>query len=113
MGATSSFSHILVQEEEQQRQLAAIVDGYRVGGLDSGALLRMAKDANQQHQLFGGATEEAQRWTETPSSTMRCAQRWKPVVHTGNTTGASGHVSTRSEEHTSELQSLMRISYAV
>src|SRR3546814_5286922 len=93
MGATSSFSHILVQEEEQQRQLAAIVDGYRVGGLDSGALLRMAKDANQQHQLFGGATEEAQRWTETPSSTMRCAQR--------------------SEEHTSELQSLMRISYAV
>src|SRR3546814_11164716 len=48
MGATSSFSHILVQEEEQQRQLAAIVDGYRVGGLDSGALLRMAKDANQQ-----------------------------------------------------------------
>src|SRR3546814_21041614 len=65
MGATSSFSHILVQEEEQQRQLAAIVDGYRVGGLDSGALLRMAKDANQQHQLFGGATEEAQRWTET------------------------------------------------
>src|SRR3546814_4374539 len=34
----------------------------------------------------------------------------------GNETGFSNHfvpVSTRSEEHTSELQSLMRISYAV
>src|SRR3546814_7294913 len=36
------------------------------------------------------------------------------VVHTGSTGGpASTGVGDRSEEHTSELQSLMRISYAV
>lgn len=61
LGATSSLSHMLVQEEERQRQLAAIVDGYRVGGLSSEALLRMADDAHQQQKLIGGAIEEAQR----------------------------------------------------
>src|SRR3546814_7681712 len=35
------------------------------------------------------------------------------VLHTGSGTGNSGHYYVRSEEHTSELQSLMRISYAV
>src|SRR3546814_9818399 len=32
---------------------------------------------------------------------------------TGRASGATGLTATRSEEHTSELQSLMRISYAV
>lgn len=61
LGATSSLSQVFIQEEERKRQLSAIVDSYRVGGVGSEALLRMAGDANQQHKLFGGAIEEAQR----------------------------------------------------
>lgn len=61
LGVTNSLSHMVVQEEERQRQLAAIVDGYRVGGIGSEALLRMAEDVHQQHKLVGGALEEAQR----------------------------------------------------
>src|SRR3546814_6844635 len=38
----------------------------------------------------------------SPSSVMKVAARRRPSAH-----------SSRSEEHTSELQSLMRISYAV
>src|SRR3546814_2189263 len=34
-------------------------------------------------------------------------------VESGNRWGTSGRLCIRSEEHTSELQSLMRISYAV
>src|SRR3546814_11185124 len=41
-------------------------------------------------------------WTACPASTLRSATPCHPAV---------GH--PRSEEHTSELQSLMRISYAV
>src|SRR3546814_5570631 len=37
------------------------------------------------------------------------SSRWTIVPHAGRT----GRISRRSEEHTSELQSLMRISYAV
>src|SRR3546814_3425633 len=36
------------------------------------------------------------------------SRRWHPQFG-----GVSGYFATRSEEHTSELQSLMRISYAV
>src|SRR3546814_10205420 len=39
---------------------------------------------------------------------LRAARRQHPVVHVGRVA-----VGERSEEHTSELQSLMRISYAV
>src|SRR3546814_7335390 len=34
-------------------------------------------------------------------------------IHYGAVMQVMGHISARSEEHTSELQSLMRISYAV
>lgn len=61
LGMTNSLSHMFAQDEERHRQLAAIVDGYRVGGIGSEALLRMAGDAHQQHKLFGGAIEEARR----------------------------------------------------
>src|SRR3546814_2564934 len=36
-----------------------------------------------------------------------------PAVYPGGRSVVSGKLATRSEEHTSELQSLMRISYAV
>jgi hypothetical protein len=61
LGATSSLSQMFIQDQERHRQLFAIVDGYRFGGIGSEALLRMAEDAHQQHKLFGGAIEEAQR----------------------------------------------------
>src|SRR3546814_3098732 len=38
---------------------------------------------------------------------------WLPAVHTGLCRTRLRHIALRSEEHTSELQSLMRISYAV
>src|SRR3546814_8328554 len=38
---------------------------------------------------------------------------WKNRRRTANAVLAPGHTDDRSEEHTSELQSLMRISYAV
>src|SRR3546814_9419158 len=39
---------------------------------------------------------------------------WSPLLHAAGVTVAdgSGRIEARSEEHTSELQSLMRISYA-
>src|SRR3546814_5065467 len=54
--------------------------------------------------------------------TRRLAKRSPQIVHTDKAVGAAekpsaalraGRGSSRSEEHTSELQSLMRISYAV
>src|SRR3546814_5791783 len=36
-----------------------------------------------------------------------------PLRHAANSAGAIAHPASRSEEHTSEPQSLMRISYAV
>src|SRR3546814_8385562 len=38
---------------------------------------------------------------------------WRPLSRRLHAYGGSGHWRDRSEEHTSELQSLMRISYAV
>src|SRR3546814_3262472 len=45
---------------------------------------------------------------EGGGNTALCSCRWR-----GRITGTAGCIDTRSEEHTSELQSLMRISYAV
>src|SRR3546814_1691042 len=59
--------------------------------------------AAAQHELgltFGTLTQTADRM-----------QIYKYVVH--QVAHAYGKTATRSEEHTSELQSLMRISYAV
>src|SRR3546814_1638394 len=53
-----------------------------------------------------------------PRSTP-CNPRWKPLALAPSPTslstffGAGSEASSRSEEHTSELQSLIRISYAV
>src|SRR3546814_1090639 len=51
-------------------------------------------------------------WIRLPESTMPSMEPMKPSRNAKNrVTGSAGDM--RSEEHTSELQSLMRISYAV
>src|SRR3546814_1312492 len=52
-------------------------------------------------------------WTAGP--VWRCLPRrnQSSIARTWRASHATGYVSKRSEEHTSELQSLMRISYAV
>src|SRR3546814_9669211 len=59
------------------------------------------------HHPWALSTDEA---TNLAIRTERAARAVSPLVT--NTEGASS-VDSRSEEHTSELQSLMRISYAV
>src|SRR3546814_7292215 len=51
------------------------------------------------------------RWRPIPSSAIRHRFPKTSLVH--RRSGGSGSISPRSEEHTYELQSLMRISYAV
>src|SRR3546814_7956475 len=51
---------------------------------------------------------DEQRSTIQPSG--EAVQRLQPILHRAET---DDHLSARSEEHTSELQSLMRNSYAV
>src|SRR3546814_1027428 len=46
-------------------------------------------------------------------SSSRTSRKPASLISTGSNPSALGWVSWRSEEHTSELQSLMRISYAV
>src|SRR3546814_2357364 len=50
-----------------------------------------------------------------PAWTHHCANPWTPDKRFFRLSASSarGHIGFRSEEHTSELQSLMRISYAV
>src|SRR3546814_6599139 len=50
-----------------------------------------------------------------PAAPSACAPIWTPCISRSSTasTTARGTRARRSEEHTSELQSLMRISYAV
>src|SRR3546814_9733567 len=44
---------------------------------------------------------------------LRPARRLRSILRPAPTAGPAGLIARRSEEHTSELQSLMRISYAV
>src|SRR3546814_1406875 len=48
-----------------------------------------------------------------PASGCRCGEWWKDGSKAGNGPRGTSPAHHRSEEHTSELQSLMRISYAV
>src|SRR3546814_8706637 len=50
---------------------------------------------------------------EPPMITRRSEAEWRGTIKDGAGTVALGSGAFRSEEHTSELQSLMRISYAV
>src|SRR3546814_1018865 len=84
----------------------------------------MASGTRENHSA-AGTDRRARVAATTPiaATTTRpeAAERGKPSRHRTRTTGASTSAMTaasvtgmnRSEEHTSELQSLMRISYAV
>src|SRR3546814_8368695 len=55
----------------------------------------------------------ATAWKWTDPKTLDITLREGVRFHDGSSFGAEDVAYTRSEEHTSELQSLMRISYAV
>src|SRR3546814_10191343 len=63
-------------------------------------------------QALAASSPFTRKWSRKK---RRCsAESWKLCgVSTADSTGTSLSICTRSEEHTSELQSLMRISYAV
>src|SRR3546814_8962192 len=70
---------------------------------------RFLWDTVHPRQRFWGQAIEASRINEHHLQLSSCCRRTDPFV------GVLGkaHQAVRSEEHTSELQSLMRISYAV
>src|SRR3546814_9236204 len=68
----------------------------------SGARYRIASD--------GASTEPETVHSELGTSAEPTSA---PAANAAHITGASDSTRSRSEEHTSELQSLMRISYAV
>src|SRR3546814_2135392 len=68
--------------------------------------------------LFRSITEPTQQTGSSGGILGHClfhlaAGRFDRCLGTGSSTNTPQHDATRSEEHTSELQSLMRISYAV
>src|SRR3546814_4385237 len=97
-----------------------------LSGDDARGCVQLATDAIGHHRLFPGTTEEAMavgqsRTDAGPSRRLtRPNSRLLELRAPGTaTSGRSAAISprlctaSRSEEHTSELQSLMRISYAV
>src|SRR3546814_9559478 len=65
-----------------------------------GAILRWG---SEERELYGGEPETTNNRMEMTAAIAALEALKRPVIA----------VMTRSEEHTSELQSLMRISYAV
>src|SRR3546814_3787799 len=56
---------------------------------------------------------EAKRWSKTPERFGKGAIEGVAAPEAANNAAVGGAMVPRSEEHTSELQSLMRSSYAV
>src|SRR3546814_8890515 len=71
--------------------------------------LAMAKAA---HDVLGGTEEEFKRRLRTGTIVTTDDRNWE-LRHSKSALRFSQSRAVRSEEHTSELQSLMRISYAV
>src|SRR3546814_10748819 len=61
----------------------------------------------------GGAFEMIQSWVALPEAEEECAPAFDHYGPEALPVVTEGGLWMRSEEHTSELQSLMRISYAV
>src|SRR3546814_4957144 len=61
----------------------------------------------------GAAGEAAHQWRMLPGAGIRCAGKGEPQLPRRGGALRPLKPKGRSEEHTSELQSLMRISYAV
>src|SRR3546814_3675246 len=82
---------------------------YRIAGIDDfAALERVGERAWQVHDQPDAGLWELR--TRSSVHTYSAAMCWAACDRLAN---AAGVLGLRSEEHTSELQSLMRISYAV
>src|SRR3546814_5336660 len=79
--------------------------GWRAGMCGNGTVTLSIRLLSPSRELAGRGshTPAASKYRDNRSATMR--------THESSNTG--GDVEGRSEEHTSELQSLMRLSYAV
>src|SRR3546814_6749741 len=112
-----------VIDEGNPRELAAgelAVDGRVVGRFDE--LVGVRRDRREREGEHGqaghlkpgiGAPRCSTRETGKAGSGKRSSEgRWEKAHWPGSSLSV-GSCSKRSEEHTSELQSLMRISYAV
>src|SRR3546814_3612261 len=76
------------------------IDVTRLGHIDTAGTLVLLRSMNAGHDFSASGRDDLKRLTELVGSAMED----EPPAPTGK---------KRSEEHTSELQSLMRISYAV
>src|SRR3546814_9439978 len=74
----------------------------------AGGAARRPRPAQKGPEKPGGAPSDAATHHRVPSQGQRTCPGAREMTHHGN-----GDLHSRSEEHTSELQSLMRISYAV
>src|SRR3546814_1249696 len=72
-----------------------------------------AMQAGADWPAYGG-TYSARRYSPltqiTPANVGKLERAW--TIHTGDLPSEAAHGTYRSDEHTSDLQSLMRISYA-
>src|SRR3546814_1523569 len=86
----------------------------RQRGRDARRRDRVRRELRWRHPLFRRLTGAEPRWSDWPASPAGPAHgrphRRIRLWHRGD---AQRSAQRRSEEHTSELQSLMRISYAV
>src|SRR3546814_10258740 len=75
-------------------------------------IMRQATGANHQHAPIEAVDPLTYHVTESSAALEACLRRCD-TVDVNRNQGDRERISKRSEEHTSELQSLMRISYAV
>src|SRR3546814_10597579 len=73
-------------------------------------LFRSGLRLSSRRRVFSKASEEPSSW---PSISPPKQNQLSRAARTSRATASKSSGSKRSEEHTSELQSLMRISYAV
>src|SRR3546814_9285097 len=105
---SSDLVHAVDQRRQRRHRRADRGDhGVAFGQVGDEARIALAEPDQGLALLFHPAHREAALAAIAPGD---ISQRWKQVVR-GNVTDALQVL--RSEEHTSELQSLMRISYAV
>src|SRR3546814_7609119 len=101
-----------VLELQRRAQFAGFANGERADRHGRSPRAATCGLAGLKSITMSFSVRSRSRWTSHWLNWPRCsAQSMEPYLHRAPS-GASSTV-TRSEEHTSELQSLMRISYAV
>src|SRR3546814_2555675 len=78
---------------------------------DGGAIARQGKSCRQGYLLYRHTMFPSV--SAGPSAASQLSEASPHASLSRSPTGCGSYKKTRSEEHTSELQSLMRISYAV